>query len=128
MIIFLKNISPSTQITDLIDFIKPVMQRSLFYRFLHIPGVIVDITILKLLDKKKNIINVSSIITIMPDDVASFIIKNLDRKVISGRRITVKEYHIRSDKNDPRKFRINIPQNIIDRRVMDRRQYQLVSL
>ena len=126
MLVFFKNIPPTTQKTDLIGFIKPAIKRNFFYRLFKLPGTIVDITLLNLLDHEKNIVNVDGIVAIMPDDVASLVIKQLDRKVINGRRITVREYHTRSEQNDPRKASGNVPLIIIDQRVGDRRQYQLV--
>lgn len=126
MLVFFKNIPPTTQKTDLIGFIKPVIKRNFFYRLFKLPGAIVDVTLLNLLDHEKNIVNVDGIVAIMPDDVASLVIKQLDRKVVNGRRITVREYHTRSEENDPRKASGDVPQGIIDQRVGDRRQYELV--
>lgn len=126
MMVFFKNIPPSTQKTDLVEFIKPAMKQSFFYRLFSLPGAIVDIALLNLLDQEKNQINAHGVVTIMPDSIASLVIQKLDRKVINGRRIVVREYHVRSEKNDPRKNNNNVPQDIIDKRVGDRRQYQLV--
>ncbi|MDO9047758.1 MAG: RNA-binding protein [Methylobacter sp.] len=126
MLVFFKNIPPTTQKSDLVEVIKPAIKCSPFYRFFHLPGTIVDITLLNLLDKEKNMLNAHGVVTIMPDDVASLVIKQLDRKAVNGRRITVREYHIRSEQNDPRKASHDAPQDIIDQRVGDRRQYELV--
>ncbi|TAK61292.1 RNA-binding protein [Methylobacter sp.] len=126
MLVFFKNIPPTTQKSDLIEVIKPAIKRNLFYRLFSLPGTIVDITLLNLLDNEQNILNAHGVVTIMPDDVASLVIKQLDRKVVNGRRITVREYHIRSEQNDPRRASNDIPQDIIDQRVGDRRQYKLV--
>ena len=126
MLVFFKNIPPTTQKTDLIGFIKPAIKRNFFYRLFKLPGAIVDVTLLNLLDHEKNIVNVDGIVAIMPDDVASLVIKQLDRKVVNGRRITVREYHTRSEENDPRKASGDVPQGIIDQRVGERRQYELV--
>ncbi|MDP2901866.1 MAG: RNA-binding protein [Methylovulum sp.] len=126
MLVFFKNIPPTTQKSDLLEFIKPVTKRGFFDRFFRLPGTIVDITMLNLLDHEKNRVNVHGIVTIMPDDVANLVIKQLDRKVVNGRRITVREYHMRSEQNDPRKPSSNVPPNIMDQRVGDRRQYELV--
>lgn len=126
MLVFFKNVPPTTQKSDLIGFIKPVIERGFLYRFFCLPGAIVDIKLLNVLDKEKNTVNFHGVVTIMPDEVASLAIKQLDRKVVNGRRITVREYHIRSEKNDPRKASGNVPQSIIDKRVGDRRQYEFV--
>jgi len=126
MLVFFKNIPPTTQKKDLIGFIKPVIKRSFFYRLFWLPGTIVDITLLNLLDNEQHMVNVNGVVTIMPDDIASLVIKQLDRKVVNGRRITVREYHIRSEQNDPRKAPGNVLQNNIDQRVGDRRQNDLV--
>ncbi len=128
MLVFFKNVPPTTNKNDLVGFIKPAIKRSFFYRFFSLPGAIVDITLLKLLDKEQNMVNVHGVVTIMPDDVAALVIKQLDRKVVNGRRITVREYHLRSEQNDPRKNANNVPQDIIDKRTGDRRQFELVPI
>lgn len=127
MLVFFRNIPPSTQKSDLVGAIKPVMKKRFFFDFFHRPGAIVNVMLLDLLDKKQNKVNVHGVVTILPDDVADLVIKQLDRKVINGRRITVREYHIRSPQNDPRKQTKNVPQNIIDKRQAERRQHEIVS-
>lgn len=128
MLIFFKNIPPTTEKAGLIEFIKPALKYGFFHRLFCPPAAIVDVSLLSLLDNEKNIVNVHGVVKIMPDDVALSVIKQLDRKVINGRRITVREYRIRSEENDPRAAFGNVPQEILDRRVGDRRQYELVPL
>lgn len=126
MHVFFKNIPPNTKKADLVDFIKPAMKQSFFHRLFSLPGAIVDITLLNLLDREKNMVNAHGVVTIMPDCIASLVIQQLDRKVVNGRRITVRQYHVRSEQNDPRKANSNVLQDIIDKRVGERRQYELV--
>lgn len=126
MLVFFRNIPPTTQKADLVGVIKPVIKRRFFFDFFHRPGAIVNVMLLDLLDKKQNKVNVHGVVTILPDDIADLVIKQLDRKVINGRRITVREYHLRFEKNDPRKKNANVPQDIIDKRAQDRRQHELV--
>jgi len=128
MLVFFKNIPPTTEKSDLIRFIKPAIKQGFFDRLFHLPGTITDITLLNLLDKGEKLLNVHGIVTIMPDDVASLVIKQLDRKIVNGRRVTVREYHIRSEQNDPRKSSINVSQSINDQRVGDRRQNELTAI
>lgn len=127
MLVFFKNIPPATNKTDLISFIKPVIKCSFFRRLFWLPGAIVDITLLNLLDQEKNMVNANCVVTIMPDDIGVLVIQQLDRKVVNGRRITVREYHARSEQNDPRKASGDVPQGIIGQRVAERRQCKLVS-
>ena len=127
MLVFFRNIPPTTQKADLVGAIKPVMKKRFFFDFFHRPGAIVNVMLLDLLDKRQNKVNVHGVVTILPDDVADLVIKQLDRKVINGRRITVREYHIRHPQNDPRKKTANVPQDIIDKRMRERREYELVS-
>lgn len=126
MLVFFKNIPPTTQKSDLVEALKPAIKRSFFYRLFHLPGTIVEITLLKLLDNEENTLNTHGVVKIMPDDVAAMVINQLDRKVINGRRITVREYHVRSEQNDPRRTSRDVPKDIIDKRVGDRRQSKLV--
>ncbi len=127
MLVFFRNIPPTTQKSDLVGVIKPVIKRRFFFDFFHRPGAIVNVMLLDLLDKKQNKVNVHGVVTILPDDIANLVIKQLDRKVINGRRVTVREYHIRHSQNDPRKKTVNVSQDIIDKREGERREYELVS-
>ncbi len=127
MLVFFRNIPPTTEKSDLISAIKPVMKRRFFFDFFHRPGAIVNVMLLDLLDKKQNKMNVHGVVTILPDDVANLVIKQLDRKVINGRRVTVREYHIRHPHNDPRRNTTDVSQDILDKRTGDRRQHEVVS-
>lgn len=127
MLVFFRNIPPTTAKADLIGVIKPVLKRRFFFDFFHRPGAIVNVMLLDLLDKKQNKMNIHGVVTILPDDVANLVIKQLDRKVINGRRVTVRQYHIRHPHNDPRKSATNVPQNILDKRSGERRQHEIVS-
>jgi hypothetical protein len=126
MLVFFRNIPPTTQKSDLVGVIKPVIKRRFFFDFFHRPGAIVNVMLLDLLDKKQNKVNVHGVVTILPDDVADLVIKQLDRKVINGRRITVRQYYIREERNDPRK-QTKPSQDIIDKRQAERRQHEVVS-
>ncbi len=127
MLVFFRNIPPTTQKSDLVGAIKPVMKKRFFFDFFYRPGAIVNVMLLDLLNKKQNKVNVHGVVTILPDDVADLVIKQLDRKVINGRRVTVREYHIRHPQNDPRKKTKDVPQNIIDKRQAERRQHEIIS-
>ena len=126
MLVFFKNIPATTNKTDLIGFIKPAIKAGFFHRLFWLPGAIVDITMLSLLDREQHMVNANCVVKIMPDDIGTLVIKQLDRKVVNGRRITVREYHARSEQNDPRKVSGDIPQGFINQRVGDRRQCELV--
>ncbi|MGB4498615.1 MAG: RNA-binding protein [Methylococcaceae bacterium] len=126
MLVFFRNIPPTTQKSDLVGVIKPVIKRRFFFDFFHRPGAIVNVMLLDLLDKKQNKVNVHGVVTILPDDVADLVIKQLDRKVINGRRITVRQYYIREEHNDPRK-QTKPSQDVIDKRQGERRQHEIVS-
>lgn len=127
MLVFFKNIPANTQKSDLVEIIGRVVKGGLFHRLFHLPGTIVDIALLKILDNEKNTVNVHGLVVIMPDEVGSMVINQLDRKVVNGRRVTVREYHIRSEQNDPRKSSGLLPQGIIDQRIGERRQHDLVQ-
>jgi hypothetical protein len=127
MLVFFRNVPPTTQKSDLVGAIKPVMKKRFFFDFFHRPGAIVNVMLLDLLDKRQNKVNVHGVVTILPDDVADLVIKQLDRKVINGRRITVRQYYIRNERNDPRRNTKYVPKDIADKRERERRQHEIVS-
>lgn len=125
MLIFFRNIPPATRKIDLVEFITPAFNFNFVDKFFRSPGTIVDIKLVNLLDKEKNTLNVHGLVRINPDDAAERVIKRLNRKTVNGRRISVREYQARSEKNDPRSAYGDIPQEMLDRRIGDRRRKNL---
>jgi len=125
MLVFFRNIPPTTRKIDLVEFITPAFNFNFVDKFFRSPGVIIDIKLVTLLDKDKNTLNVHGIVKINPDDAAERVIKRLNRKTVNGRRISVREYQARSGKNDPRGACRDIPQEMLHRRKGDRRRKNL---
>lgn len=125
MLVFFRNIPPTTRKIDLIEFITPAFNFNFVDKFFRSPGAIVDIKLVNLLDKEKNTLNVHGLVRINPDDAAERVIKRLNRKTVNGRRISVREYQARSAKNDPRSAFGNISKEILNRRKGDRRRKNL---
>jgi len=127
MLVLFKNIPPNTKKKDLLAIVEPAIKRhGFFYRLFSLPGAVVDIAFLNLFDNDNNMVNFHAVVMIMPDDIAVAAIKQLDRKVVNGRRVTVREFHIRSEKNDPRRNHEPPPPNLLNQRLGDRRKHDLV--
>jgi hypothetical protein len=117
MIIILLNISASTENQDIEDFIRPAIKGGLLRKSGHIE----KISILALKDTRTYRIDYHGLITITPDPVAIRAIKKLNKKLINGRRVLVREFRIRLWHNDPRINRRDQIQEFNNRRQGDRR-------
>lgn len=121
MIIILMNISASSGDKEIEDFISPAVKGGLLRK----GGSIEKISILPLKDTQMNRIQYHALVTIMPDSVADRVIKKLSKKYINGRRVVIREFHIRNWHNDPRINRRDPIQGLKNKRLGDRRHRYL---
>jgi len=98
MIVFLRNIPADTSRRDIVDFVSPALQGGLF----RARGEIQSVSVLLIKDKAVNLMEYHAIVNIKPDAVALRAIKKLHGGVFKGKRIVVREYVVRSWKNDRR--------------------------
>jgi len=122
MIIFLRRIPANTKKQDIIDFINPLLKGSIFQKKGHIE----NIKILVLRDDETHAVEYHGLVTIDSDAVAKRIIK-LNKKIIRGKHITVREYHHRLWQNDPRINIDKINKKILNARQSNRRRSRLVK-
>jgi hypothetical protein len=115
MIIFLRNIPPETKKHEIASFINRVSNN-------HFMIAAMDIEILSIQDSNSKTLETHGLVRINPKEEGKKAIKMIDGAIFKGTRITVREYVIRSEHNDPRK---NCQINNIDfkeRRCSDRRR------
>lgn len=117
MIIILMYISASTSNQDIEDFISPAIKGGLLRK----SGNIEKISILGLKNIQTNKIEYHGLVTIIPDAIANRAIIKLTKKQLNGRRVVVREYHIRRWQNDPRINRRDYIQGLMNKRQSDRR-------
>lgn len=98
MIVFLRNIPGDTLRSEIVDFIQPALKGGFF----KASGEIKKIELLALRDKDINLVEYHALVHIEPDAAALRVIKKLHGQRFRDKRITVREYYVRSWKNDRR--------------------------
>jgi len=98
MLIFLVRIQNNTTKRDIVDFISPALKGGLFAP----NGVLENIEIMALRDRRTNSIEHYAIVQVKPDKASLRVIHQLNRKKLKGRPINVRQFNIRNRKNDPR--------------------------
>ncbi|MGR9115712.1 MAG: hypothetical protein ACU85E_08095 [Gammaproteobacteria bacterium] len=121
MHIILVRIPAETTKNDIIHFFEPVLKKGFFVR----KGIIEHIEIKIIHDSSLNAMEFHGLVKIKPDVVALKAIKKLNRKVINGKHIAVREYHFRNWQNDPRLKPLPTNLKFRDRRKEDRRRNHL---
>ena len=124
MLIFLANIPKNTTKRDIIDFLNPVIKNGLFPK----KGIIESLEILIYEDSNSTTSPHFGLVRIEPDSAANRAIKKLNKTPLKGKRITVREYCVRSWRNDPRAKTQNLWGNFQNRRRGERRQNKLMLL
>lgn len=98
MLILLSKIPKNTTRSDIINFLNPVLKGGFFAR----KGMIKSLEVMIYKDSNADISPYHGLVRIEPDSVAKRAISKLNRKPLKGKHITVREYHYRSWRNDPR--------------------------
>jgi hypothetical protein len=115
MIIFIQNIPQNTTETDIHDFIDPTLKKFGILRL----GNIVKIDILGIENKASGNIQYASLVRVDSEKAMQVVIDKLNKKRFKGKIVTIREYKIRSVRNDPR---YRYPSDEIrDKRIADRR-------
>lgn len=122
MIIILKRISKETRKRDINNFIAPVVKGKIFQKSGHIE----NITIHSRVDSWIKEVTFFSLVYIDSDEAANRVIKKLNRKLLKGKHIEIKEYQYRSWENDPRTKPIKGNQ-LVSKRKVERRLSNLKS-
>ena len=96
MIVFLRNLPEDTTRQDIIDFIMPAVKGGLF----RAGGKVTGIDILANRDNNTRLMEYHGLVHISPDEAALRAIRKLHGRPLKGKRMAVREYVIRSWKND----------------------------
>lgn len=118
MILIFKKINSATIVSDIEEFIAPVLEGGLFKR----AGKIENIKIQMLEVAGSNHIEFNALVNVEPDAVAERVIQKLNRKSINGKHINISEFAFRHRDNDRRSNRYK---QLNDRRRTDRRRANL---
>jgi hypothetical protein len=98
MIVLFRNIPSDSYHNDFTNMIQPVIKGGLF----KAQGSINNIDIIALKEEGTESLEFQALATIEPETAATKVIKQLNGKFIRGCRITVRQYFVRSWKNDKR--------------------------
>ena len=116
MKILIRNIPKSTRPVELISFFTPYIKKRLLNPF-RVSGKISRPIICVETCDGDSVIAYHGLISINPDDVAKGIIKRASRAVFKGRRVVIREFKIRSRKNDRRSKKLG---SVVQNRKTDR--------
>jgi hypothetical protein len=114
MVIILKNISASTLVLDIQNFLNPALEG-----FFKKSGSIEDIKIQMLQSMDSNYVEYNALVRIEPDAAARRVIKVLNWQRCNQKPISLSEFHLRLYQNDQRKNRY---QKLNSKRKADRRR------
>ena len=121
MNIILVRIPEHTTLSDIAAFLEPVLKKGLFVR----KGMIETIDIQIIYDGKTSVTEYHGLVRIDPDAAARRAIAKLNRKIINGKHIAVREYVLRNWHNDRRLRVKRVSPKFPDRRQIDRRRPDL---
>ena len=124
MLVILRGIPANTNRYEILTFLQPALKGVFFKK----KGRIDHIRIVKIQDVERDTIEFHGLVRIEPDSAALRVIKMLNRKVINGKNIAVREFQARNWHNDPRIRRKAPKLGFPDRRQGDRRRKALVVL
>jgi hypothetical protein len=121
MIVLFKNIPENSYHNDISNFVEPVIKGGLLSKQGHIN----NIEIIALQEINTESLEFQALANIEPDVVAYRVIKKLHGVFIRGRRIVVREYFLRSWKNDKRSDEQPIASTFNERRTTPCRRRKL---
>ena len=124
MLIFLARIPQNTNKSNIINFLNPAVKGGLFFK----SGIIKSLKIMRYRDIDANLSPRHCLVRIEPDTVAQRVIGKLNRKIVNGKRINVREFKTRDWRRDPRNKNKAAAIHFQDRRVSERRQNELTEL
>lgn len=117
MIIIFEKISPKTKVDDIRDFIAPVLKGHIFQKSGRIGYIKIEI----LKDSMSGKVDYYALVLVNSDSVAQRIIKRKNKRPLVGRRVKVRQFFVRSWRNDPRNKGGQKSEGIVDMRESDRR-------
>jgi len=117
VIIILEKISPKTNIHDIRDFIMPVLKGHIFQKSGRIGYIKIEI----LKDRAKGQLDYYALVLVNSDLAAQRIIKRRNMRLLVGRRVKVRQFFVRSWRNDPRNKGEQEIEGMVDMRKGERR-------
>lgn len=98
MIIFIRGVSELTQKKELWDFVSP----ALVSRMRLLNGKVIKTEILILQNKRTKLVEFHGLVYVNSEKAGNLAIKKLNGSIFKGKRAIVREYVVRSWKNDKR--------------------------
>lgn len=124
MIIILERISAKTDIQDIQDFIAPALKGGIFQKSGRLGYIKIEI----LKDNINGMHEYYALVLVNLDLVAQRIIKKKNMHILGGRRVKVRQYFVRSWRNDPRNKDDPKNETTVDMRQDDRRKSVLEKI
>jgi len=124
VIIILERISAKTDIQDIQDFIAPALKGGIFQKSGRLGYIKIEI----LKDNINGMHEYYALVLVNLDLVAQRIIKKKNMHLLGERRVKVRQYYVRSWRNDPRNKDDQKNEAIVDMRQDDRRKSALEKI
>ncbi len=125
MLILILRIPRDTNKYDLIKFLEPVIKGGLFSK----PGNIESIDIMVHENSNIETSPRHALIRIEPDAAARRVVAKLNKKLLNGKHVNVREFYLRSWHNDPRNKSLHNAAAIFkERRTGERRKNKLTVI
>lgn len=122
MIVLFKNIPDNSYYNDISNLVEPVIKGNLLTK----SGQINSIEIIALQEINKTELEFQALANIEPDAVAQRVIKKLHGLYLRGQRMVVRQYFIRSWRNDKRNQETKpLPPRSVERRAISCRRRKL---
>lgn len=124
MILIIKNIHPDTQISEIQEYVAPVLKRNFPFK----SGKLMRAEILMLRDKRTKAMEFHGLVFIEPEKLGLRALIKLKGKRIHNKLVSVKEYVHRDWHNDRRVNHHNPSATMIQKRIGDRRRGQNIEI
>jgi len=121
MRVIFERISKKVSEQDLINFMQPVLDG----HFYQESGQLEAVKIMRWRNESLEVVRYYGLVVIPSDKVAKRIIRKLNNKILKDRRVTVRKYHLRSWRNDPRINSTKFNDALENKREKDRRELNL---
>jgi len=124
VIIILERISAKTDIQDIQDFIAPALKGHIFQKSGRLGYIKIEI----LKDNINGMHEYYALVLVNSDLAAQRIVKKKNMHLLGGRRVKVRQYFVRSWRNDPRNKDDQKNETTVDMRQDDRRKSALEKI
>ena len=124
MLLFFRNIPATTRPNELYFYVGMAVSEDLIAQAEQV--IMVDVMVIR--DRRTNQLEHHGLVSVSSDAAGIRAIKNLNGLLFNDCEVLVRCYKQRDIKNDRRRNGLRVPQEIIDKRIQDRRRGDRVEI